>query len=346
MSGHFTSPLAAPAVEQIWIDAAAAVGLRVRRTRDAYASSDGQGTIAIGEEDLLDHNDAVAQLVFHELCHALVEGDRGWSLPDWGLDNSDGRDVAHEHACLRLQVHLAAPHGLRQLMAPTTEYRAYHDRLPDDALAGSNDSDGDGADPSLALARAAAQRAAAAPWCAELDRALALTAAWLRAGDAAAPAASAAAARGETCGSCAWRYAGGRGKAVTRCRQWAGGDGQGRRTTDQTPACERWEPPVDCEICGACCREAYHSVTVSVRDPVVWLQPSLIMRHGHRFEIQRAGDRCAALLVSAPSSSSSPSPSSSRFRCSIYTDRPQACRDFEAGGRHCLDARRRVGLSP
>jgi hypothetical protein len=33
------------------------------------------------------------------------------------------------------------------------------------------------------------------------------------------------------------------------------------------------------------------------------------------------------------------------FACTIYDDRPRACRDFEAGGRHCLVARRRVGLS-
>ena len=38
-------------------------------------------------------------------------------------------------------------------------------------------------------------------------------------------------------------------------------------------------------------------------------------------------------------------PAAKRYACSIYADRPQACRDFEAGGRHCLDARRRVGLS-
>src|SRR5262249_26770549 len=127
MDNYFSSPLAAPEIERIWVEAAAAVGLRVRRTRGAYASSDGKGTIEIGEDDLLDRDDAVAQLVFHELCHALVEGERGLSLPDWGLDNTGSRDIAHEHACLRLQVHLTSPHGLRQLMAPTTEYRTYHD---------------------------------------------------------------------------------------------------------------------------------------------------------------------------------------------------------------------------
>jgi Fe-S-cluster containining protein len=72
-----------------------------------------------------------------------------------------------------------------------------------------------------------------------------------------------------------------------------------------------------------------------MRDPVVWKQPKLVVRHGPRFEILRDGDRCAALG----------SRGSEQYTCAIYEDRPQACRDFAAGGRQCLDARRRVGLS-
>src|SRR4051812_28829652 len=119
------SPLARADIEAIWITAAARIGFRVERTNDAYASSDGRGTIVIGTGALLDADDAVAQLVFHEICHAITEAPRGLPLPDWGLENADGRDVVREHACLRLQAHLADRHGLRALMAPTTEYRAY-----------------------------------------------------------------------------------------------------------------------------------------------------------------------------------------------------------------------------
>ena len=159
--------------------------------------------------------------------------------------------------------------------------------------------------------------------------------------------------RGESCGSCAWQYLGGRGRAVLRCRQSADRDGVGRRINGELRACDRWEAPVDCHACGACCREAYHSVTVSVRDPVVWRQPDLITRQGHRFEIRRAGERCAALSVEREPAAAEPmgapraaaAEPGQRYACSIYADRPQACRDFEAGGRHCLDARRRVGLS-
>src|SRR6185503_13279938 len=143
---------------------------RVVRSADAYASSDGAGRILIGADEHLDGDDAVAQLIFHELCHALCEGPDRQRLPDWGLDNTGAApdQVVHEHACLRLQVALAAPHGLRDLMAPTTEYRTYYDRVPVDPLA-------DDGDPSVPRARAAAARAGVAPWQQALQRALVLT---------------------------------------------------------------------------------------------------------------------------------------------------------------------------
>jgi hypothetical protein len=329
------SPLATPEIEALWVAAAARLGFQIVRTGHAYASSDGRGTISIGVGEVLDADDAVAQLVFHELCHAITQGEGALALPDWGLDNTGPRDVVREHACLRLQAHLADPHRLRELMAPTTEYRAYHDGLPEAPLA-------DGDDPAIPIAREAAERAGRSPWREPLDEALGATAAAL--GRAAVhPLGMPLGPTGETCGSCAWLYRGGRGKAVARCRQAAPPNGEGARTQETHPACARWELPVDCATCGACCREAYHSVTVSVRDPVVWKQPALVVRHGHRFEILRDGDRCAALVDRR--SDAGRGAEERIFTCSIYEDRPQACRDFAAGGRHCLDARRRVGLS-
>ena len=334
------SPLAHPKIERIWTSAAAEIGFEVVRTAAAYASSDGAGRILIGTDEHLDDDDAVAQLIFHELCHALCEGPERAHLPDWGLDNTGAElaHVVHEHACLRLQIQLAAPHGLRDLMAPTTEYRGYYDRLPIDSLA-------DEGDPAVPLALAAVGRAGAAPWSDALARALAQTAQALEhpLGFGAGPAS-------ESCGSCAWQYLGGRGRPVLRCRQSADRDGVGRQIRVDLAACDRWEPPVDCHVCGACCREAYHSVTVSMRDPVVWRQPALVMRQGPRFEIRRQDERCAALTVVPNRCSSAADPvgrsiPARRCSCSIYADRPQACRDFQAGGRHCLDARRRVGLS-
>src|SRR4051794_32786731 len=101
MSRDTPSPLAREAIERIWIDAAARLGLRVVRTADAYATSDGRGTISIGVGEALDVDDAVAQLVFHELCHAITQGEGALGLPDWGLENADvgAGDVVREHAC-------------------------------------------------------------------------------------------------------------------------------------------------------------------------------------------------------------------------------------------------------
>ena len=144
------SPLATPAIAEIWRAAAAQIGFSITRTRDAYASSDGRGTILIGADDTLDADDAFAQLVFHELCHAITEGEAALPLPDWGLDNVSA-DVVREHGCLRFAAHLAARFGLRALMAPTTDYRSYHDALPEDPLA----PDGD---PAVAIGCAARVR--------------------------------------------------------------------------------------------------------------------------------------------------------------------------------------------
>src|SRR5688572_22860039 len=155
-------------IERIWIDAAARVGLTVQRTQDAYATTDGSGVIAIGADETLDHDDSVAQLVFHELCHALVEGPENLHVPDWGLDNTSPRDLVNEHACLRLQVHLADARALRALMTPTTISRDYYLALPAFPL--------DGADEASQLAARGARWAAAAPWQPALDQALALTA--------------------------------------------------------------------------------------------------------------------------------------------------------------------------
>jgi hypothetical protein len=329
-TGLAPSPLGTPAIAEIWRGAAAEIGFSIARTREAYASSDGRGTISIGADDTLDVDDAFAQLVFHELCHAITEGEAARAAPDWGLDDVSAH-VVREHACLRFAAQLAGRFGLRVLMAPTTDYRAYHDALPDDPLA----PDGD---PAVAIAEAARARFAASGWRPAIETALARTATLVSArhplGFDWGPA-------GETCGGCAWLYVGGRGTAVARCRQTARAVGDGVRTERTSRACARWEPPVDCQACGACCREAYHSVTVSVRDPVVWREPHLIVRQGHRFEIRREGEngeRCAALAVAQPGATP-------RYACTIYDNRPNPCREFAANGRHCLEARRRVGLS-
>lgn len=341
LSPFRSSPLALPAVEGFWIAAAARLGFRVQRTGDAYASTDGRGNLLIGGGESLDADDAVAQLVFHEICHAAVQGPSCWRLPDWGLSNTDERDVWREHACLRVQAALAAAAGLRRLMTPTTEYRHYYGALPSDPL---GPSPLDVSSETARLAAATLTWFEASSWREPVEQALVATAAQVLAAHPDflpedGPLHPLGFFRGDgmqQCGTCAWAVpqAGG---ARIRCRQVLELPGQPKTTFASTPACRRWEPPLDCQTCGACCREAYHSVSVSVRDPVVWKHPALVVRHGPHFEILREGERCAALK---PGVGEEP-----RWSCRIYDDRPRTCRDFTAGSRNCLEARRRVRLS-
>lgn len=337
---RYVDPLA-----QVWLGAARRIGLRVERTPHAYAATDGRGTLSIGTTDTLDADDSLAQMIFHELCHSLVEGEESFERPDWGLDNVNTgpeHDV-REHACLRTQWVLAGRHGLRKIFAPTTDFRAFWNTLAGDVLA-------DRTDPSVQAAVAAVRRADKPPWAPALGDALGATTQiaaaaasfsapdsdapvlWLQVGGAPAahPTGLPAGTADATCGSCAWRFE----SRGSRCRQ------SESKIEDSWRACERYEPALDCQTCGACCRAAYHSVEVQPRDPVVKAQPDYVIDRGHYLEIKRDGDRCAALhggLVELGKTT--------RYQCVIYDDRPKTCREFTLGSAHCLTARRRVGLS-
>src|SRR5215468_1111202 len=333
---RYLDPLA-----QIWLAAARRIGLRVERTPDAYAATDGRGTLAIGDDAALDADDSLAQMLFHELCHSLVEGEDAFARPDWGMDNTGPDHDWREHACLRVQYVLAGRHGLRGLFAPTTDFRAFWDQLAGDVLA-------DRADPSVQAAITGLRRAALPPWAPALDDALAATTQIAQiAARFAAPAADTTPSlwhaivappaphptglppgdAAGSCATCAWRTG-------ARCRQAAA------RVDPAWPACERFEPALDCQTCGACCRAAYHSVEVTRRDPVARAHPALIVDRGNYLEIRRDGDRCAALHGGAIEHGTT-----TRYHCAIYDDRPRTCRDFTLGSAHCLTARRRVGLS-
>jgi hypothetical protein len=317
-------------LDQIWLATAGRVGLRIERGDDVYASTDGHQTLRIGATPTLDRDDSLAQMIFHELCHSLVEGPDSFARPDWGLDNTGPRDEAREHACLRLQAHLADRHGLRRFLAPTTDYREYYDRLPADPLEPRRD-------PAATAAIFGAQRAERPPWGPHLAAALAATAEVVHRAAAFAdpaglyqvadpppaphPSGLPPSPLARRCGTCAWRSPAG------VCRQAEAA------VAADWPGCSRWEAALDCQECAACCREAYHSVTVDRQDPVVRLHPRLIADRGTYLEIVRAGDRCAALDGTI------------RYACTIYQDRPRPCREFELGEGNCLTARRRVGLS-
>ena len=290
----------------IWLDAAARLGIPVVRGGDAYVHWDG-AVLHIADDAELDADNTVGQLVLHEICHAIVQNVR---TPDWGLDNTSTRDAARELSAVRLEAHLTGAWGLRNVLFPTTPERAFFFDLPPDAIGPDS------------LARESAARAAAAPWQPVLGEALAKTAALMGAALHRATGAPLV-ADGRTCGDCTWRTLGG------TCRP------SGRRVGADATACTRWEGPLDCRDCAACCRHAYDSVTVGRRDAIVRRHPALVLDRGSYLELRREGDHCAALAGSP----------GGPFACTIYDDRPRPCRDFELGGRHCLTARKRVGLT-
>ncbi len=370
-------------LDAVWLAAASAVGLRVERGADVYASTDGKGTLHIGADDALDADDCLAQMILHELCHWLVMGQDSFHEPDWGLCNETDRDVVLEHACLRAQAALLDPYGLRQVFAPTTDYRAFYDSLGADPFALPEGVFDDG---SVVRGRVAWSRSRQAPWAPHLAEALSATAdivhAVARACERAQSAAGAAAplsggpsiyqrrtpraakhpagfpldnVPGRHCKDCSWHYVSGGKSPRSFCRQ------SEERIDARLPSCERFENAVDCLTCGACCREAYDVVVVARRDPAVRKHASLMVLHEGRGEMRRASGKCIALCGGSAVPGATPPdengqyserpapplhmPSSEPYTCKIYEDRPRTCRDFTLGGSHCLTARRRVGLS-
>lgn len=161
-------------LDQIWLATAARLGMRVERSDEVYASWDGRGTLTLSDAAHFDPDDSLAQLVLHQICHALCEGPARWSTPDWGLDNLTDADWLREHACQRLQAALADTVGLRGFFGTTTDYRAYWDTLGAFPLAPGDDA-------AIELARAGWARALEPPFAEPLRAALEATAAIVRA---------------------------------------------------------------------------------------------------------------------------------------------------------------------
>lgn len=338
ISARYADPL-----DLVWLRAAEQLGMHVERSPSVYASWDGHSRLTLASCDL-DPDDSLAQLIFHEICHSLVAGPEKRRLPDYGLDNTSDRDLVFEHACHRLQAALADAYGLRAFFAVTTEWRPYWDALPRDPLA-------DDGDPAVVIARRARTEAERPPFADVLRDALARTAAIADLVRPIAPSDSLFAltrARhpsgflmhdvpGASCGDCAWSFQ--RGASGLGCRQ---ADRAGRRevrVARGTAACDRFEARLtaeSCAVCGACCREGFDRVEVRPRDLVRRRHAALVADDSWGTFIPRPGGRCAALTGDG---------STAAYRCSIYEDRPAACREFALGGSACLEARRRVGLS-
>ncbi|MEO6952909.1 MAG: YkgJ family cysteine cluster protein [Polyangia bacterium] len=324
--------MALPALDSIWIACADALDLPVVRGGDSYVHFDG-ARLHISTDDTLDHDDSLAQLVLHEICHLLVQGPAQRNVADWGLDNTgaDPFDDEREKAAVRLQAHLAGGHGLRRFLHPTTVVRPFFESLPDDALSGD--------EPSAQMARDAATRAGHSPYERALGTALRGTAVTL----GVALHASGGAVRDDLrCGDCAWLdEASSRGTASPDGRS----EGEGNCVAADAPipvgvttiGCTRHTPTLDCQSCGGCCRSGYDLVPCDTDDVVIKRHPQLVVAQNGTYELRRepqfGEDRCAALQ------------GRERFACGIYEDRPDTCSSLPAGGDGCLVARRRVGLS-
>jgi hypothetical protein len=357
MSRAITSHYQDPA-DLIWLWTAAALGITVTRSAEAYAAWDGQGTLTLASDEHLDPDDCLAQMIFHELCHLLVSGEAARELPDWGLDNTSPKDLIYEYATNRLQAALAQAYGLRRFMAVTTVWRAYYDALPRDPLA-------PGEDQAIALARAGFTRAQNSPYRQTLHDALNATAALADTLRAWAPPTSlwrhslGAHPSGfrlhlDTtlrCADCAWAkpY---RHDAI-ECRQtrpgcrpatYQLGEAQSptrpARFAASQAACERYEPrldAIDCLSCGACCRQGFDVVDVGPRERFARHHPELIeIRSADRCVVPRPEGRCIALAGSGESDAP--------YLCRHYHERPRSCRDFAVGGDACLIARQRCGV--
>ena len=349
---YYQDPLAT-----IWLDCAERVGFRVERSREVYASSDGHGTLLIATDDQFDPDDNLGQMILHELCHALVEGEAGERALDWGLDNTRMGRPWREQACLRLQAWLAAQVGLRDFFAPTTDFRVtFWETLPADPFASAEGR----RERACVAARIGAWRASQPRWTGPLRSALeasarlaacvpkrqttpdeesasaALLPLWDTANQAPPPhpaghAPIAPHHAGKGCADCAWRFV---GRKRLRCRH-----APRVALPPDAPACFRFEPSseLDCQTCGACCREAYDSVEVSPRDPVNKSHPEWIIVESTHRKLRRENGRCAALTGGHQPEET--------YACAIYPDRPRTCHEFTRGSENCLDARRRVGLS-
>lgn len=340
-------------LDLVWLRCARECGFAVERADDVYASYDpARRLLRVSAANDFDPDDSLAQLLLHELCHALVAGPEGLERPDFGLENVDDRDLVKEHATHRLQAHLADRWGLRAFFGVTTVWRDYWDRLPRDPLGATDD-------PALPLALAGRARAATEPWASALRRAFSATQAIADLVRADAPEGSLwrkVSARvherhalgtrlgpvGERCATCAWlgESEGPEGKRAARCEMHRQGTSPAPKARPEWSACALWEPRLSedaCADCGACCRQAFHLVPIGPTEPLVMARPDLVVHdpQGHSpYYVPRPDGFCVALT--APRSP---------FRCAVYDQRPQSCRDFAVGSRNCLEARRRVGLS-
>jgi Fe-S-cluster containining protein len=108
------------------------------------------------------------------------------------------------------------------------------------------------------------------------------------------------------------------------------------------------EAPYDCQSCGACC------VHLGPYDGVGYVplgrhEAAEMRAHGLRVVEAALGQKCLAVAPHDGAWGYSACVAfdgelGGRCGCSVYEDRPAACREFISGGELCREARERAGL--
>ncbi len=159
-------------LDLVWLATAKRLGLTVRRNPDIFSATNGEGLLELGPREDLDEDDAVCQMIFHEVCHWIGNGADTVHERDWGFP-LDGLTDLREEVGLRVQASLADSIGLRRFLGPTGYYRQYYDRIPADPLQPLDDSERE--TEIVALATDAIARAEGPPWAPHLQQALEAT---------------------------------------------------------------------------------------------------------------------------------------------------------------------------
>lgn len=104
-----------------------AVGLQLERRSGLWVAwlAD-RRSVVVAPDDELDADDCLLQIVLHECCHWMVEGESAAASDDWGLDNLSDRHDWREHAALLLQCRILEPVGLADVLEPTTDFRSWY----------------------------------------------------------------------------------------------------------------------------------------------------------------------------------------------------------------------------
>lgn len=333
-------------LEYIWRRAAKQFGFNVERSKDVYASNNGRGIIYIAENQYLDPEDSMAQMILHELCHGLVQGESKVYELDWGFGKegqTEEEETAWEHAALRLQAALLQQHGLRDIFIPTTPFRSYYQNLGANPLSNLDDCA-----PFLQKGIALANRA---PYRIILNEALNASYQMI------------SVLQSMTYKSTATHFLWD-GFELPKCHAtgrmelsaWFNkkcldcvwfNDDFCQKNTDAPQkilgtfnACSQFEQQqLDCQSCAACCC-AFDQIPISDLEFVHLsrLNPKIVtsLPDYTGMTYNKSLPSCAALAHSSDRQ---------RWHCTIYEERPLTCQDVEKYGPACLFARQKQGFT-